>query len=80
MAYNNMATAFTKLGQIDKAVRSYKKVLQIKPDYAEVHYHLAILLLKQDKKDEAHKHFQEALRLKPELTQTQKYLDMLKPD
>ena len=36
-AYYNIGHSHHKLGQLDKAVRSYKKVVDIKPEYAENH-------------------------------------------
>ena len=43
----NMAIAFTKTGQVEEAVRCYKRSLELDPSSAGAHYGLAFLLLKK---------------------------------
>ena len=48
----NIAIAFSKTGQPEEAIRTYRRALQIDPDLAGAHYGLAFLLLKRG--DTAH--------------------------
>lgn len=43
----NIAIAFSKTGQPEEAIRTYRRALQIDPDLAGAHYGLAFLLLKR---------------------------------
>ena len=54
------------LGQLDDAVKSYKKALAIKPDFAEAHNNLGITLKELDQLDEAVKSYEKALTVKPD--------------
>lgn len=44
----------------------YHEALQLRPDFAEAHNNLAILLRRRGEKAEAARHYQEALRMRPE--------------
>jgi tetratricopeptide (TPR) repeat protein len=46
-ALQNMAIAYTKLGQPEQAIRCYRGALAIEPKLAGAHYGLAFLLLKR---------------------------------
>ena len=46
-ALQNMAIAYTKIGQPEQAIRCYRGALQIEPKLAGAHYGLAFLLLKR---------------------------------
>lgn len=48
----NIAIAFSKTGQPEEAIRTYRRALQIAPNLAGAHYGLAFLLLKRG--DTAH--------------------------
>ena len=43
----NIAIAFSKTGQPEEAIRSYRRALELKPTLAGAHYGLAFLLLKR---------------------------------
>ena len=49
------------------AVRAYKRLLLLKPDRAEAHNNLGVVLLAQGKRAEASSHFSQALTLMPQL-------------
>jgi len=58
----NIAIAFSKTGQPEEAIRSYRKALQIDPDLAGAHYGLAFLLLKRSDTAHAGMHLEAFLR------------------
>ena len=45
---------------------SIEKALQIKPDFAEVHYNLGVALARQGRADEAIAHYEKALASQPD--------------
>ena len=51
---------------MDEAIAQYYKALEIKPDYAEVHYNLGNALLHKGQMDEAIAHYKKALEIKPD--------------
>ena len=58
--------AFSKLGDDRKTFESYKKAIELDPDYFLAHFNLGIRYGKLRMNLEASKSFREALRLKPE--------------
>ena len=44
LLYNISGACYAGLGQLDTAVKSYEQALTIKPDYAEAHNNLDIIL------------------------------------
>lgn len=59
------AIASHKEGKIEEAEKSYKKVIELKPDLPEVHYNLGIALRNLGRLDEAEKSYKKAIELKP---------------
>lgn len=54
--------------KLDEAVASFRKAAELKPDLAEAHVNLGLLLLRQGKTDEAESALLKALELKPDET------------
>ena len=52
--------------QSEEAEISYRKVIELKPDYAEAHYNLGVILQKRVKLDEAEASYRKAIELKPD--------------
>ena len=63
IAHLNLGIAFSDRGQFDEAIVQYRKVLELKPRYAEAHYNLGLALARRGRTDEALGQFQEALAL-----------------
>ena len=61
----NIAIAFSKTGQPEEAIRTYRRALQIDPDLAGAHYGLAFLLLKRGDSARAAMHLEHFLRSAP---------------
>ena len=62
--YNIRGACYAGLGQLDEAVKNYKKSLAIKPDYAEAHNNLAVTLQELGQLDAAIKSYEKALAIK----------------
>ena len=60
------AIASHKEGKIEEAEKSYKKAIELNPDYAEAHYTLGVTLQDLGKLDEAEKSYKKAIELKPD--------------
>jgi Flp pilus assembly protein TadD len=51
-----IAIAYTRIGMIEEAVKTYRHVLQKEPNASGAHYGLAYLLLRSGDRDEARSH------------------------
>ena len=60
------ATVLHKEGKFNEAVKSYKKAIDLKPDFPGVHYNLGIVLRNLGRLDEAVKSYKKAIDLKPD--------------
>ncbi|MDQ6611600.1 MAG: tetratricopeptide repeat protein [Gemmatimonadota bacterium] len=58
----NMAIAFSRTGQPEEAIRSYRRALQVDAELAGAHYGLAYLLLKRGDTAHAAMHLESFLR------------------
>ncbi|MDQ3675130.1 MAG: tetratricopeptide repeat protein, partial [Gemmatimonadota bacterium] len=81
----NMAIAYSKLGQMDEAIRCYRRALAIEPALSGAHYGLAFLLLRRGEVNDATHHLEAFLANPPHSAETarwvkhaQKTLDDLK--
>jgi tetratricopeptide (TPR) repeat protein len=61
----NMAIAFTKTGQIDEAIRHYKRALELDNSLGGAHYGVAFLLLKRGETGQAAEHLRAFLSRPP---------------
>lgn len=59
----NIAIAFSKTGQPEEAIRTYRRALQLDPDLGGAHYGLAFLLLKRGDTAHAAMHLEGFLRV-----------------
>ena len=70
----NMAIAYSRLGQQDDAVRCYRRALELDPSLAGAHYGLAFLLLKRGDATEAETHLQEFLARAPQSAEAERWV------
>ncbi len=58
-----MAVAYTHIGVVDEALRSYERALELRPRSTSAHYGLGFLLLKNGQEDRAREHLTAFLEL-----------------
>jgi tetratricopeptide (TPR) repeat protein len=71
----NMAIAHSRLGQVDDAMRCYRKALELDPALAGAHYGLAFLLLKRGERAEAQEHLERFLAVAPQSPDAQRWVE-----
>jgi tetratricopeptide (TPR) repeat protein len=70
----NMAIAHSRLGQLEEAIRCYRRALEIDPGLGGAHYGLAFLLLKRGDKDGAAEHLQAFLSRPPQSADAERWV------
>lgn len=74
----NMAIAYSKLGQLDDAIRSYRRALSIEPKLSGAHYGLAFLLLKRSEISDAAFHLEAFLMDAPAGPESERWIQHAK--
>jgi Flp pilus assembly protein TadD len=70
----NMAIAYSKLGRLDDAIRSYNKALTFDPGLSGAHYGLAFLLLKRGDDEGARQHLTAFLQHPPAGDESERWI------
>ena len=70
----NMAIAFSRIGQLDDAIRAYRKALELQPKLSGAHYGLAYLLLKREQPDAAAAHLEAFLAAPPKSAEADRWV------
>ena len=68
--YNTLGSAFLSQGNLDEAIRQYRKAMQVNPRYAESYNNLGYLFQSQGKLDEAISQYRQALQIRPNSVET----------
>jgi Flp pilus assembly protein TadD len=68
-----IAVTYTRIGMIDEAVRTYRRVLELKPHASGAHYGLAFLLLQQGQTDDTVAHLRAFLARPPATPHAQRH-------
>ncbi len=76
MAYNNLANALVKRGDVDETIPLFRKAVAIKPDYVEAHTNLGGVLDDRGQVDEAIAEFRKALAINPAYAQAHNNLGL----
>jgi tetratricopeptide (TPR) repeat protein len=69
-----MAIAFTRTGQVDDAVRCYRRALELDPALGGAHYGLAFLLLKRGDEGGAAEHLEAFLGRSPHGPESERWV------
>ncbi len=64
--FNIVGASNAELRQFDAAIESYKKALEIKPDYAEAYYNMGNALTDKGDPEAAIDSYKQALKIKPD--------------
>ncbi|MFC1477935.1 tetratricopeptide repeat protein [Candidatus Margulisiibacteriota bacterium] len=64
-AYNNLGTVFGSKGQIDRAIVSFQKQIELNPAYPQAHFNLGKIYADRGQENEAAYHFRKALERSP---------------
>jgi tetratricopeptide (TPR) repeat protein len=68
------------VGRMSEAIANWEHALRIKPDYAEVHFDLAVALEKSGRIQDAVEHYELALKFQPDLVEARQQLMRLRPE
>lgn len=71
----NMAIAYTKMGQIDQAIKCYRGALDLNPHLSGAHYGIAFLLLKKGETMDAARHLDSFLMDPPNDADAERWLN-----
>jgi tetratricopeptide (TPR) repeat protein len=71
----NMAIAYSKLGQLEEAIRCYRRALAVDPTLSGAHYGLAFLLIKRGDNGDATRHLEEFLAHAPRSAEAQRWVE-----
>lgn len=69
-----IAVTYTRIGMLEEAVRTYRRVLEVKPHASGAHYGLAFLLLQRGEQDEAVAHLRAFLARPPQTADAQRHV------
>ena len=53
MRINNRGLAYSKRGEVERAIEDYTKAIELKPDYAETYYHRGGAFLRLGEREKA---------------------------
>ena len=62
LIYNNLAVSYGMLGKISEEIRELEHAIALRPHYATARYNLAMVLMKQGKRDEAMNQYRELVK------------------
>jgi Flp pilus assembly protein TadD len=69
-----IAVTYTHIGMTDEAVRTYRRVLELKPQTPGAHYGLAFLLLQRGSTDDGVAHLRAFLAHPPRLADAERHI------
>ena len=70
----NMAIAYSRTGQLEEAIRCYRRALEVQPTLSGAHYGLAYLLLKRGDADGAAEHLDAFLATPPASEEAERWV------
>jgi Flp pilus assembly protein TadD len=70
-----IAVTLTHIGMTDEAIRTYRRVLEIKPNASGAHYGLAFLLLQRGGEEEGVQHLRSFLSHPPRVPEAQRHIE-----
>jgi len=75
--HNNLGEAYRALGRLSEAVASYRRAIELEPDFVDAHYNLGNALKDQELDGEAVASYRRALALRPDHAETHNNLGVV---
>ena len=76
-AYLNLGIVLRQEGELEEAIASYRKAIEVKPDFAEAYLNLGVVLKEEGEVEEAIANFRKAIEVKPDFADAHKELATL---
>lgn len=70
-----IAVTYTRIGMTDEALKTYRRVLELKPHASGAHYGLAFLLLQRGQQEEAVSHLRAFLARPPRVAGAERHVE-----
>ena len=70
-----IAVTYTHIGMTDEAIRTYRRVLELRPTASGAHYGLAFLLLQRGSREDGISHLNAFLADPPAIAEAQRHID-----
>jgi Flp pilus assembly protein TadD len=70
-----IAVTYTHIGMTDEAVRTYRRVLELRPTASGAHYGLAFLLLQRGSREDGIAHLRAFLESPPAIAEAQRHVE-----
>lgn len=70
-----IAVTYTHIGMTDEAIRTYRRVLELRPTASGAHYGLAFLLLQRGSREDGIAHLRAFLAQPPTIAEAQKHIE-----
>src|SRR5690606_1254257 len=70
-----IAVTYTHVGMTDEAVRTYRRVLELRPTASGAHYGLAFLLLQRGSREDGVAHLKAFLEQPPSIPEAQRHVE-----
>ncbi|MDD4940065.1 MAG: tetratricopeptide repeat protein [Candidatus Omnitrophica bacterium] len=76
-AHNNMGDVYGREGNLDAAIREFKKAIELRPNYADAYHNLAHIYHDKGNIEEAVKFYREAIFFNPDLFESRLNLGLI---
>jgi Flp pilus assembly protein TadD len=70
-----IAVTYTHIGMTDEAIRTYRRVLELRPQASGAHYGLAFLLLQRGSREDGVAHLRAFLNHPPSIPEAQRHIE-----
>ncbi len=72
---SQIAVTYTHIGMTDEAIRTYRRVLELRPTASGAHYGLAFLLLQRGSREDGIAHLKAFLANPPAIAEAQRHIE-----
>ena len=75
--FNIAGACYSEIGSINLAIDNFQRAVNLKPDYAEAHYNLGVVLQKNGEDEDAYKSYEKAIAIKHAYPQAHNNIGMI---